>query len=168
MLVGRLAAEAPETSDEARSVIGPLLRAPGRAGGRRCDHRQAVEAIVHKYRTGIPWRGLPAHFGLRRTAPGRPRPPVPGRHPGSRPGRFARAPFGGVLPGSRFRRSDGSSGPACGARCAGTGPGRGRRSRSGGRGPAGAAVRARCSTDCGAAEPTSANPPTRRPGCHRM
>lgn len=27
------------------------------------DHRQVVEGIVHRYRTGVPWRYLPQRFG---------------------------------------------------------------------------------------------------------
>lgn len=37
-------------------------RAPKR-GGRWRDHRQVIEAIAFKYRTGTPWMGLPEHFG---------------------------------------------------------------------------------------------------------
>lgn len=33
-------------------------------GGRPfADHRQVVEAIIWRYRTGVPWRDLPAQFG---------------------------------------------------------------------------------------------------------
>jgi transposase len=35
--------------------------------GRKCrpfrDHRQVVEGIVYRYRTGCPWRDLPSEFG---------------------------------------------------------------------------------------------------------
>ncbi|AWN25053.1 IS5 family transposase [Streptomyces sp. NEAU-S7GS2] len=44
--------------------IEPLL--PGRApkrGGRWRDHRQVIDAIAWKYRTGSPWMDLPAEFG---------------------------------------------------------------------------------------------------------
>ncbi|WP_420713601.1 IS5 family transposase [Streptomyces sp. WM4235] len=42
----------------------PLLpvRAPKR-GGRWRDHRQVIDAIAFKYRTGTPWMDLPEHFG---------------------------------------------------------------------------------------------------------
>ncbi|MEV0750757.1 transposase [Streptomyces sp. NPDC050273] len=42
----------------------PLLpdRTP-RRGGRWRDHRQVIDAIAFKYRTGIPWMDLPEHFG---------------------------------------------------------------------------------------------------------
>lgn len=44
--------------------IEPLLpdRSP-RRGGRWRDHRQVLEAIAFKYRTGTPWVDLPKHFG---------------------------------------------------------------------------------------------------------
>lgn len=32
-------------------------------GGRWADHREVIEAIAWKYRTGSPWRDLPAEFG---------------------------------------------------------------------------------------------------------
>src|SRR3954465_12850034 len=47
----------------------PLLpSSTGRRGGRWRDHRQVVEAISWKYRTGSPWRELPARFGPWQTA----------------------------------------------------------------------------------------------------
>ncbi|WP_405499630.1 IS5 family transposase [Streptomyces anulatus] len=44
--------------------IEPLLpdRSP-RRGGRWRDHRQVLDAIAFKYRTGTPWIDLPKHFG---------------------------------------------------------------------------------------------------------
>ncbi|MBJ3809434.1 transposase [Streptomyces flavofungini] len=44
--------------------IEPLLpdRAP-RRGGRWRDHRQVIDAIAFKYRTGTPWMDLPEQFG---------------------------------------------------------------------------------------------------------
>ncbi|MFE7598224.1 IS5 family transposase [Streptomyces sp. NPDC057494] len=44
--------------------IEPLLpdRKP-RRGGRWRDHRQVIDAIAFKYRTGTPWMDLPEHFG---------------------------------------------------------------------------------------------------------
>ncbi|MFJ9420261.1 transposase [Streptomyces sp. NPDC101227] len=32
-------------------------------GGRWRDHRQVIDAIAFKYRTGTPWIDLPEHFG---------------------------------------------------------------------------------------------------------
>src|SRR3954462_5490809 len=47
----------------------PLLpSSTGRRGGRWRDHRQVVEAISWKYRTGSPWRELPERFGPWQTA----------------------------------------------------------------------------------------------------
>ncbi|MEU2237269.1 transposase [Streptomyces vietnamensis] len=37
-------------------------RTPKR-GGRWRDHRQVIDAIAFKYRTGTPWMDLPEHFG---------------------------------------------------------------------------------------------------------
>ncbi|MFE2148361.1 IS5 family transposase [Streptomyces sp. NPDC059456] len=44
--------------------IEPLLpdRTP-RRGGQWRDHRQVIDAIAFKYRTGTPWMDLPRHFG---------------------------------------------------------------------------------------------------------
>ena len=47
----------------------PLLpSSAGRRGGRWRDHRQVIEAIASKYRTGSPWRELPEQFGPWQTA----------------------------------------------------------------------------------------------------
>jgi putative transposase len=56
-------------SDVAWAWLEPLLpdRAP-RRGGRWRDHRQVIEAIAWKYRTGSPWRELPERFGPWQTA----------------------------------------------------------------------------------------------------
>jgi transposase len=34
----------------------------GHVGGNAADNRLFVEAVLHRYRTGIPWRDLPARF----------------------------------------------------------------------------------------------------------
>ncbi|MFE9864907.1 IS5 family transposase [Streptomyces sp. NPDC005506] len=51
-------------TDAQWAKIEPLLpdRAPKR-GGRWRDHRQVIDAIAFKYRTGTPWTELPDHFG---------------------------------------------------------------------------------------------------------
>jgi Transposase and inactivated derivatives len=56
-------------SDEAWEWLEPLLpdRCP-RRGGRWRNHRQVIEAIAWKYRTGSPWRELPDRFGPWQTA----------------------------------------------------------------------------------------------------
>jgi transposase len=50
-------------SDEMWARLEPLLpdRAP-RRGGQWTDHREVVEAIIWRFRTGSPWRDLPAGF----------------------------------------------------------------------------------------------------------
>ena len=35
----------------------------GHVGGTAPDNRRFVDAVLYRYRTGIPWRDLPAHFG---------------------------------------------------------------------------------------------------------
>lgn len=49
--------------------IAPLLPSDvGRPGRRFRDHRQVVEGIVFRYRTGVAWRDLPTEFGPWQTA----------------------------------------------------------------------------------------------------
>ena len=39
---------------------------PGRAGyvgGTAADNRPFVDAVLYRYRTGVPWRDLPERFG---------------------------------------------------------------------------------------------------------
>src|SRR3954471_18825093 len=56
-------------SDEAWARIEPLLpSSQGKRGGRWREHRQVVEAIAWRYRTGSPWRDLPQEFGPWQTA----------------------------------------------------------------------------------------------------
>jgi transposase len=44
--------------------IAPLLpSSEGRQGRPFRDHRQVVEGIVYRYRTGVAWRDLPVEFG---------------------------------------------------------------------------------------------------------
>lgn len=58
-------------TDAAWAVIEPLLPPAGRARGRWRDHRQVLEGIVFKFRTGVPWRDLPERFGPWQTVHGR-------------------------------------------------------------------------------------------------
>ncbi|MFF7451577.1 MULTISPECIES: transposase [unclassified Streptomyces] len=47
-------------------LLGIELLLPARTpkqGGRWRDHRQVIEAVVFKYRTGTPWVDLPEGFG---------------------------------------------------------------------------------------------------------
>jgi transposase len=56
-------ARAAELSETTWAWVGPLMpRAVGRSRPWR-DHRQVVEGIVHRYRTGVAWRDLPERFG---------------------------------------------------------------------------------------------------------
>jgi len=51
-------------SDEAWAQIElELPSSAGLRGGRWRDHRQVIEAIAWRYRTGSPWRDLPESFG---------------------------------------------------------------------------------------------------------
>jgi len=50
--------------------VAPFMPVAGPRGGRPFgDHRRVVEAIIYRYRTGIPWRDLPREwFGPWQTA----------------------------------------------------------------------------------------------------
>lgn len=53
-----------EITDEAWKRIAPLLPpANGRPGGRWRDHREVLNGILWKLRTGSPWRDLPERYG---------------------------------------------------------------------------------------------------------
>ena len=59
-------------SDEAWARIEPLLPSSvGRRGGRWRNHRQVIEGIAWRYRTGSPWRDVPDCYGDYRTLHGR-------------------------------------------------------------------------------------------------
>ena len=56
-------------SDAQWARIEPLMPAPSVFGGRPFqDHRRVIEAIIFRYRTGVPWRDLPPGFGPWQTA----------------------------------------------------------------------------------------------------
>lgn len=56
-------------SDPAWARIAPHLPSScGLRGGRWRDHRQVVEAVAWRFRTGSPWRDLPEEFGPWQTA----------------------------------------------------------------------------------------------------
>ncbi|MYR56939.1 transposase [Streptomyces sp. SID625] len=46
----------------------PLPDRTPKRGGRRRDHRQVIDAIAFKCRTGTPWPDLPERFGSRKGA----------------------------------------------------------------------------------------------------
>jgi transposase len=58
-----------ELTDKAWARIAPLLPVEsGQRGGRWRSHRQVINAILWKERTGAPWRDLPARYGPWKTA----------------------------------------------------------------------------------------------------
>lgn len=51
-------------SDEAWARIEPLMPVVSAGGGRPfADRLTVVEAVIWRFRTGSPWRDLPAEFG---------------------------------------------------------------------------------------------------------
>jgi transposase len=55
-------------TDEQWARIEPLMPSPdGQKSRPFRDHRQVVEGIIYRLRTGIAWRDLPASFGPWRT-----------------------------------------------------------------------------------------------------
>ena len=51
-------------SDELWAVAEPLMPSDaGRRGRRFAEHRLVLEGIAWRFRTGSPWRDLPADFG---------------------------------------------------------------------------------------------------------
>lgn len=56
-----------ELTDKAWAVIAPLLPELGVRSGRWREHRQVINGILWKLRTGAPWRDLPERYGLWQT-----------------------------------------------------------------------------------------------------
>jgi transposase len=52
-----------ELTDAAWARIEPLLPARGGRGRQWRDHRQVINGILWKLRTGAPWRELPERYG---------------------------------------------------------------------------------------------------------
>jgi transposase len=52
-----------ELTDRAWTVIEPLLSVSNGRSGRWRDHRQVINGILWKLRTGEPWRDLPECYG---------------------------------------------------------------------------------------------------------
>nr|WP_245620418.1 IS5 family transposase [Cryptosporangium arvum] len=57
-----------EVTEAAWERIAPLLPVSAGRGGRWKDHRQVLNAIVWKLRTGAPWRDIPDRYGSWKTA----------------------------------------------------------------------------------------------------
>ena len=57
-----------ELTDAAWARIEPLLPSARRRGGQWRDHRQVINGILWKLRTGAPWRDLPERYGSWKTA----------------------------------------------------------------------------------------------------
>lgn len=49
--------------DQWERIAGMLPGREGHVGGTARDNRLFVEAVLYRYRTGIPWRALPEHYG---------------------------------------------------------------------------------------------------------
>jgi transposase len=52
-----------ELTDAAWAAIEALLPKPSTRRGRWRDHRQVIDGILWKLRTGAPWRDLPERYG---------------------------------------------------------------------------------------------------------
>ena len=52
-----------EPTDGAWERIAPLLPENGRRGKQWKEHREAVNGILWRIRTGAPWRDLPSRYG---------------------------------------------------------------------------------------------------------
>ena len=52
-----------ELTDEAWERIAPLLPENGRRGKQWKDHREVVNGILWRIKTGAPWRDLPSRYG---------------------------------------------------------------------------------------------------------
>ena len=51
-------------TDAQWALISPLMpSSDGKQGKPFRDHRQVVEGIIYRYRTGIAWRDVPSEFG---------------------------------------------------------------------------------------------------------
>ena len=49
--------------DQWARIAGFLPGRPGHVGGTAADNRLFVDAVLYRYRTGVPWRDLPERFG---------------------------------------------------------------------------------------------------------
>lgn len=60
-----------ELTDAAWATMAPLLPLNGRRGQQWRNHRQVINGILWKLRTGAPWRDLPERYGPWRTCSAR-------------------------------------------------------------------------------------------------
>ena len=49
--------------DQWQRIEGLLPGRPGRRGATAADNRLFVEAVLYRYRAGLPWRDVPERFG---------------------------------------------------------------------------------------------------------
>ncbi|OLZ61369.1 IS5 family transposase [Streptomyces sp. IMTB 2501] len=56
-----------DLADDERTRLRPRLPKSGQPGGRWASHRRAIDGILFRQRTGVPWRDLPARFGKWKT-----------------------------------------------------------------------------------------------------
>ncbi|MGW3633602.1 transposase, partial [Streptomyces sp. NPDC005122] len=52
-----------DLSDAEWERLRPFLPVSNRRCGRWRDHRQVIDGILHRVRTGVQWRDLPDRFG---------------------------------------------------------------------------------------------------------
>ncbi len=57
-----------DLSDAEWERLRPFLPVSNRRCGRWRDHRQVIDGILHRVRTGVQWRDLPERFGPWKTA----------------------------------------------------------------------------------------------------
>jgi transposase len=56
-----------ELTDMQWQQIEPLLPANGKPGGQWADHRQVINGVLFRARTGVPWPDLPERYGCWQT-----------------------------------------------------------------------------------------------------
>lgn len=68
LIVLSVVGEQGELDDAEWALLAPLLPDGTRPGGRWREHRQVVDGVLFRFRTGTRWRDLPGGFGPWRTA----------------------------------------------------------------------------------------------------
>jgi transposase len=64
-------ADRHDLADAEWALLEPLMPAHPRQGHRWNDHRLMIDGILHRVRSGCPWRDLPDRFGNWKTVYGR-------------------------------------------------------------------------------------------------